>query len=209
MICQCPLGAALPTIPVSDCPQDFGQIQKVIFQRMYNGTTLNTISGTTAGTLATWQTNLTASDGKKMIVSPYIQAPTTEAGDPITFGGGNDTVDGIEEIVGTNPTTFSGVIRKSTQDVIKELKKLGCENIGVYLIDQHGRIGAIKTTSGTPATTTWSPIPLRSFFVGDKTFGGLNEPDGNVIQWSFVPNWSDNFDILVPNFNPLTELKAA
>ena len=38
MICKCPAGTALPDIPVSNCPEGFGQIQKVAFQRLYKST---------------------------------------------------------------------------------------------------------------------------------------------------------------------------
>lgn len=38
MICKCPAGTALPDIPVSNCPESFGQIQKVAFQRLYKNT---------------------------------------------------------------------------------------------------------------------------------------------------------------------------
>lgn len=40
MICECPAAAAIPTIPVANCVESFGQIQKVAFQRLVkeNGT---------------------------------------------------------------------------------------------------------------------------------------------------------------------------
>ena len=141
------------------------------------------------------------------MVSPYIQAPATEAGDPITFGGGNDTLGGVEEIIGRNPTTFTAVIRKMPQDVIKALKEMQCESwngdLGIFLFDENGAIGAIadEKTEGT-----YYPIPIRSLFVGDKVFGGLEAPDSNNIQWSFAPNYSDNLKLIAPEFNPLTDL---
>ena len=43
--CQCPQSAALQTIPASGCPESFGQIQKVVFQRLYKADgSKNTIS---------------------------------------------------------------------------------------------------------------------------------------------------------------------
>jgi hypothetical protein len=54
------------------------------------------------------------------------------------------------------------------------------------------------------------PIPIRSLFIGDKTFGGLEAPDSNAIQWTFLPNYSDNFWICTPTeWNPLTDLVPA
>ena len=34
-MCSCPAGAALPQIPNASCPQDWGQTQKIIFQRIF------------------------------------------------------------------------------------------------------------------------------------------------------------------------------
>ena len=139
-----------------------------------------------------------------------IQAPTAEGGAPRTFGGGNDTLGGVEEIIGREVTPFTGVIRKSPQNIIKALKELQCEswadNLGVFLFDENGAIGAIKDTA---VATKFYPIPIRAFFIGDKTLGGLEAPDSNAIQWSFLPNWSDDLVIIAPEFNPLTDLKPA
>lgn len=208
MICECPAAAALPDIPTSKCAEDFGQIQKVAFQRLRkdDGTRNSFTTAKPITTLASWTPLLTAADSTKIVVSPILQAPTTEAGDPITFGGGNDTPGGAELIVGTNATTFTGIIRQVPQSIIKALKQLMCEsqadNLGVYLFDHNGAIGAL----GSDTAGTYYPIPIRSFFVGDKVFGGLEEPDSNGIQWSFRPNWSDDFKVVAPEFDPLSDL---
>lgn len=211
MICKCPLGAALPDIPDFTCPETFGQIQKVAFMRLYNSTGKKNSFATeaTIGKKASWTTYLSANDDTKIVVSPYIQAPSAEAGEPRTFGGGNETPGGIEEIVGRNPTPFTGVMRKMPQSIIKALKELECEaaggNLGVFLFDENGAIGAIQDAE-TP--TTHYPIPIRSLFIGDKTLGGFEAPDSNGIQWNFLPNWSDDLAIVAPeDFNPLTDLK--
>lgn len=212
MICKCPAGTALPNIPVSNCPESFGQIQKVAFQRLYKSTGEKNSFKTDAGIekKASWTPLLSADDDTKIVISPYIQAPTAEAGAARTFGGGNETLGGVEEIVGREPTPFTGVMRKLPQKIIKALKELQCEswgdNLGVYLFDENGAIGAIKDAK---TEGTYYPIPIRSLFIGDKTLGGLEAPDSNAIQWSFLPNWSDDLAIIVPeDFNPLTDLKA-
>lgn len=213
MICKCPAGTALPDIPVSNCPESFGQIQKVAFQRLYKSTGEKNSFTTTAGIgkKASWTPLLSADDDTKIVISPYIQAPTAEAGAARTFGGGNETLGGVEEIVGREPTPFTGVMRKLPQKIIKALKELQCEswgdNLGVYLFDENGAIGAIQDAK---TATIHYPIPIRSLFIGDKTLGGYEAPDSNNIQWAFLPNWSDDLAIIVPeDFNPLTDLKAA
>lgn len=203
----------MPDIPVSNCPESFGQIQKVAFQRLYKSTGEKNSFTTDAGieTKASWTPLLSADDDTKIVISPYIQAPTAEAGAARTFGGGNETLGGVEEIVGREPTPFTGVMRKLPQKIIKALKELQCEgwgdNLGVYLFDENGAIGAIQDAK---TATTHYPIPIRSLFIGDKTLGGYEAPDSNNIQWVFLPNWSDDLAIIVPeDFNPLTDLKAA
>ena len=117
----------------------------------------------------------------------------------------------MEEIIGREPSTFNAVLRSVPQSIIAQLKKLQCEaqggNLGVYLIDENGAIEAIQDSA---TATTFYPIPIRSLFIGDKTHGGLEAPDSNNIQWSFLPNYSDQLDIVVPSdFNPLTDLVPA
>lgn len=203
----------MPDIPVSNCPESFGQIQKVAFQRLYKSTGEKNSFKTDAGIekKASWTPLLSVDDDTKIVISPYIQAPTAEAGAARTFGGGNETLGGVEEIVGREPTPFTGVMRKLPQKIIKALKELQCEswgdNLGVYLFDENGAIGAIQDAK---TATTHYPIPIRSLFIGDKTLGGYEAPDSNNIQWAFLPNWSDDLAIIVPeDFNPLTDLKAA
>lgn len=203
----------MPDIPVSNCPESFGQIQKVAFQRLYKSTGEKNSFKTDAGIekKASWTPLLSADDDTKIVISPYIQAPTAEAGAARTFGGGNETLGGVEEIVGREPTPFTGAMRKLPQKIIKALKQLQCEswgdNLGVYLFDENGAIGAIQDAK---TATTHYPIPIRSLFIGDKTLGGYEAPDSNNIQWAFLPNWSDDLAIIVPgDFNPLTDLKAA
>lgn len=209
--CQCPAAASLETIPAVVCTESFGQIQKVAFQRLHNANgEKNKFDAQSAITaLASWTPKISAEDSTKIVVSPYIQAPTNEAGAARTFGGGNETLGGVEEIIGREPSPFTGVLRKIPQPVIKAMKSLQCEaavdNLGVYLFDENGRIEAIKG-----GDNVYYPIPIRALFIGDKSHGGLEAPDNNAIQWQFLPNYSDDLAIVVPaDFNPLTDLKPA
>lgn len=207
--CGCPAGAHLADLEIADCKESMGQIQKVLFQRVYKSAgTLNSMTAPTQK--ATYTSLLSAADGTKMIVSPYIQNPTSEPGAARTFGGGNQTLGGIEITIGREPTTFTAIIYQESQKTIAQLKQYMCENVGVYLIDENGNIGCIVDNIGNP--TSYMPIPIGKLFVGDKKLGGFEEPDSNTIEWSFFPNWSDNFYIIkrdTLDFNPLTDLVNA
>ena len=214
-LCSCPAATALTTIPAASCSESFGQIQKVAFERLRkaDGTVNSFTTGTSTGIdkLAAWTAKMAKTDGEKVVISPYIQAPTQEAGAARTFGGGNETLGGVEIVIGREPSTFTGVMRAVPQNIIKAMKALQCEaqadNLGVFLFDENGNIEAIEdeTTAGT-----YYPIPIRALFVGDKAHGGLEAPDNNAIQWTFLPNYSDNLKIVAPSdFNPLTDLVPA
>ena len=207
-LCTCPAAAALTTVPAVTCPESFGQIQKIAFQRLRKADgTVNKFDSTSSILLkASWTAKMAAADGSKIVISPYIQAPTQEAGGARTFGGGNETLGGVEMVIGREPSAFSAVIRSCPQSVIKALKALQCEaqgeNLGVFLFDENGAIECIKSGS-----TDYLPIPIRSLFIGVKSHGGLEAPDSNPISFSFLPNYSDDLTIQVPtNFNPLTDL---
>ena len=219
-LCSCPAASALSTIPAVQCVESFGQIQKVAFMRLKkaDGTVNSFVDGSSTGIdkLAAWTAKMALTDGGKVVISPYIQAPTSEAGEARTFGGGNETLGGVELVIGRNPTSFSGVFRAVPQAIIKVIKELQCEaqadNLGVILFDENGNIEAVKgsTLVESTATPTYFPIPIRSLFVSDKTHGGLEAPDSNNISWTFLPNFSDDLAIVAPSdFNPLTDLKPA
>ena len=203
-MCSCPAGAALPQVPNASCPQNWGQTQKIIFQRIFK-TAGNKNSFTQTASikqLSSWTALFSASDGTKCVITPYVEAPTADGGDAITFGGGNDTVGGTTKVIGHNPVNMSFVMRQMTQDVIKALKGLQCEDeLGVYLVNGDGQILAISS-----AENTYTPIPIRSLFISDLKLMGLDNPDENALSFSFLPNWSDDAVVVTPEFNPLTDL---
>lgn len=203
-MCSCPAGAALPQVPNASCPQNFGQTQKIIFQRIFKtaGTKNSFTQSASIKQLSSWSTLFAASDGTKCVITPYVEAPTSDGGDAITFGGGNDTVGGTTKVIGRNPVNMSFVMRQMTQDVIKALKGLQCEDeLGVYLVNGDGQILAISS-----AENTYTPIPIRSLFISDLKLMGLDNPDENALSFSFLPNWSDDAVVVTPEFNPLTDL---
>ena len=204
--CGCPAGAHLADLDIAECKESMGQIQKVIIQRIYKSTgEKNKIPAETIKSKTTIAALASAADGTKIVISPYIHNPTTEPGAARTFGGGNQTLGGIEIVIGREPTAFSGIIYQEAQSTIKTMKEYSCENIGVYLIDENGNIGALTDDKGT----NYMPIPIGKFFIGDKKLGGFEEPDSNTIEWNFFPNWSDDLVIVKAtelDYNPLTDL---
>lgn len=203
--CGCPGSAHIAELEIDECKESFGQIQKVAFQRIYKTAgELNSVAEPLKK--ASFSTLFSASDGTKMVVSPYIQSPETEPGAARTFGGGNQTLGGIEIIIGREPTSFAGVIYQESQKLIAQMKQLMCENIGVWLIDENGNLGCLVDKHDSP--TKYMPIPIQGLFIGDKKLGGFENPDSNSIEWKFLPNWSDSLYLIKRDkldFNPLTD----
>ena len=194
-------------VPTS-CLEGFGQVQKVIFQRVFDGAVKNEIVIVTdnPNVLATWTTLQAAADGTKVTISPHLQNPESEAGAPRTFGGGNQTTDGIELIIGSEPSTFTSIIYNTKQHIAEALKGYMLEQgLGVFLVNEDGNIAGITDDILTP--TTFAPFPIQSFFVGDKKLGMYEAPDENAVQWSYPANWSDKFLVVETlDFNANTDL---
>ena len=194
------------------CPENFGQIQKIAFQRLASDGTRNGFTTTDIKKLASWETFFGAADDTKITVSPFINAPASDGGGARTFGGGNETLGGVAEVIGSEPVTFNARLRGIPQSIIKVLKSYMCDakvnNLGVYLINENGQIEAIDGGAGaTEGSRIYYPIPVKAFFVGDKIHGGLEAPDSNAISWSFAPNYSDDLVVVTPEFNA-TELES-
>ena len=210
-ICTCPAATAIGEVPNVSCPETFGQIQKIAFQRLRkaDGTKNSFVTASPITAKSSWTALLAAADGTKVIVTPYVNAPADSGGDARMSGGGNDDLGGVPETLGGNPVQFTGSLRAIPQEVIKALKPLICEanagNLGVFLFDENGLIEAIKdeNTAGT-----YYPIPIRGLFFGDKIHGNYDAKDSNAISWYYTPNYSDDLAIVKPtDFNPLTDLQ--
>ncbi len=207
-ICSCPVGTSIPSIPNQGCPSNFGQIQKIAFQRIFSsGTTRNKfVEGTGSdanpiGALDSWSDLLSATNGTKVVISPYVEAPASEGGDAITFGGGNDTPGGETRTIGRNPVNMTFVMRSIAQSIVKAMKGLSCENLGVYFFNGDNQVLSLKGGSDEHM-----PIPISNLFVGDLMLNGLDTPDSNALSFQLKPNWSDDVEISELEFNPLTDL---
>ena len=210
LLCGCPAAAAITSPSLQACFEDIGQIQRLLFQRKYStGTTLNsfTIASANPNVLASWTPLLAAVDGTKVVQTPYIQGVEMTAGEPVTFGGGNDTLGGIETIVAVDPSTFNASFHRRSQIEIDNMKALMCEVLSVYFIDEYGRIIGLANDNGTPTTFRGFPMAEGTMFIGDKVFGGRTAPDMNALRFQLLANWSDDLYVVTPtNFNPLDNL---
>lgn len=206
-ICECPPAAAIASISLLACIEQFDQLAKVAVQRLKQADgTVNKFDNTTdIKLLASWTAKLALTDGEKIQVTPTIQEPENEAGAARTYGGGNLTLGGIEIVLGSESSNFTAKFLQQPQLTMAQLKGYSCEQIGLYLIDKSGNIGCLVNDLETP--TEYYPIPVYSWRVGDKVFGGFEGVDYNPVSWSFLEDWSDKFAIVKPtDFNAFTDL---
>jgi len=204
LLCSsCTIGAAITDI-TTGLTEGVGQIQKLYFQRTKDAGSVQTIAIADAPLLATWTALETAIDATKFQATDYINNPTNEVGEERTFGGGNATRDGIEITLGTDNSTFEALFYNVAQQTIAEIKALTCEELSVFFINECGDIWGLTDDPATP--TTFRGIPIFNLFVGDKKFGGFEEPDSNEIRFRMTPNWSDNLHSITPSdFDALTD----
>lgn len=209
---SCPASAAIPSITSATCLENFGQTQKLAFQRVFASAGVkNAFTATGLGDIklkASWDTFLAAADATKAQMSPVVEQPAITAGAARTKGGGNATVGGINKVIGSEATTATFLINVSKQAIIAQLKDFQDElSLGVFMFNEYGQIGCLVDDPATPAAYYPIPIASQTLFVGDKSIMGLEDEDNNVLSWNFYPNWSDKFVVVTPtDFNPLTDL---
>ena len=180
------------------CGIRYGQVQKIAFTRIGN---LFSNSSNPITDLASWTAFLSAEDSTKIVVTPYVEAPTMEGGDEKTFGGGNTTLDGIIMVLGSQPIRISFALRNYPQTIISALKVLTkIKDLGVFLFNDNGGIICLQEGG------TYLPIPIRALFVGDLILSGRTQPDRNTMKFSFKSNYSDKLVVVKPNFSPVNDL---
>lgn len=193
--CTCSFSTALGDITAKRCGEDFGQLQLLVFQRLNSTNKLAMTGGVIAESAFT--TPLAAADDTKIIVSPYLYNPDVAAGDSQTWGGQNQTPNGVTFYMGADGTEITAELRMASQDVIKQMKDLICEaqsgRLGVYMLDGNGCIKGVKHYSSAtpPALDGLTPIPIKSLFVGDLNMKGSGEPDYNSLKIQLPAGWSD------------------
>ena len=180
------------------CGIRYGQVQKIAFTRIGN---IFSNSSNPITDLASWTAFLSAEDSTKIVVTPYVEAPTMEGGDEKTFGGGNTTLDGIIMVLGSQPIRMSFALRNYPQAIISALKVLTkIKDLGVFLFNDNGGIICLQEGG------TYLPIPIRALFVGDLILSGRVQPDRNTMKFSFRSNYSDKLVVVKPNFSPVNDL---
>lgn len=208
---ECPVPSQIVDIPVDLCPFDLGQIVKFGITRLYSsGTTLNSIAYSDADNLASWSSLITATGNTKVQFSPLIGNWLTDPQDANIAGEGNETPDGVGIVTSLGKTDVTYNLLQPHPSIAAALKSYVSEgiNLGVYLVNNAGKIIA-KADSSTSPTTVY-PIPIRKYFLNDRAVGGLDNFDTHPGGWTFLPGWSDNLVMIEPSdFDALVALQGS
>ena len=180
--CPVPTGIASAVTVLNPCPDDVGQIQKLIFWR--RGNSIASIA--TALIKATWDALLMATDDTKAIFSPFVANVESPFSEPREFGGGNETRWGSPIRKGGQSTTFKASMYQEDQDVIAALKDLACEALDVLFVNEANQL--IYNDIG--GVVYGFQIAENSFNVSVKGFGGQDDADMNIMTFNLKPNWS-------------------
>lgn len=195
----CPLPTAIESIVTAEtCPVNFGQIQKLVFWR--HGQYLAAVA--CAETESVWTTRLAAADATKAVVTPFTSGASLTPGEARSYGGGNDTLDGIELILGSEPGVFTGKFLQYPTSTVALLKQLMCEDLDVIFINENGQFG-YRSVSGA-----FYGFHTRGMFVGDLSLPGYAEPSGNTITFKIPSSEMDGFTISSATDFALTMLNS-
>lgn len=211
LLLTCPSPAELTDVPVVACPFDPGQIQKIGFQQLYDSAgDLNSITSTDIVTLAAWTDLLEATDETKVQFTPLIGNFVTAPAEPNRAGEGNETPDGTGIITSLGQTPATWELIQPHPSITKALRTYFSygNNLGVYLVNQHGKIVCKVDDPTTP--TVCYPIPIRAFFINDAGGNGFDTYFKCLAGFTFTAGWSDNIAMFTPSdFNALLQLQGS
>lgn len=205
--CVCPLAAAIPSFAAQDCPENIGQIQKLVFQVGQSTAPFDSsVPANDQNLLSVWTAYKSATDSTKIAVTPFIGGdPIIGAGAAITTGGGdNSTLNGVEQVEGKNPAPFTCFYRSQNAAFQTTMENLFCwqDQLTVYFILVGGRIMAESVT-----TTAIKGFRIQTPTILDVENNGFGTDDRNAVSFYMPAGWSKNRVIFTPSgFNPLTQL---
>jgi len=200
LTCTCPTATSISNITAITCPENVGQIQKMVFAR-----SIDIADVATAILALTWTNLFAAADDTHAVPTPLIDNPVIEFGAIITVGSGNEVRNGIPKVVGSEPTKFSFTLRTFPVATIRSMKELMCEpDLEVIFVNEDGYL--IHTVDAATGILV-EGFPVSEYWISDKKIGGFNALDEHMMEFSMPENWSDYLTITDPtaNFNPLTD----
>lgn len=209
MTITCPLPTALTAITAVTCPFKLDQVVKLLFQRRQAAVPFATLAD--LQTKGDWTDFMAAIDSTKVVVSPIFAGMVIPPSEALTVGGNdNSTFNGIREYNGEGAVTVTGVFKNMPQSAKIQLDLLtqeslasavGVSNLTAYFVNRSGAIAASNKTG----TEYWG-VPIFNFRISNLGSEGFNAPNVNNFSFDLMDGWADKLKLVVPTFDPLTEL---
>lgn len=198
---ECPKPAAIPNISDYECPINFDQIVKIIFQR--SGYTF--ASEAALKDLATWTPLLTATDDTKVQVTPYFSGLVLPPSEPLTEGGNdNSTVNGIPLYLGEGFIGVAGqfiglppsVAEQLRDYTVESISSIGVTDLVAYFVNRFGQLIHNNLTG----------FPIYNWRLSSVGSEGFNKHNKTNFSFSMTGEWDAAAVVTKPTFNPLTAL---
>lgn len=206
----CPKPTALTAITATTCPEELGQIQRIILVRRgfvkWNTVTPAsnlpaTITLLVPTAVAGWTILKAAVDNTKVIVPPLFGGDIVVAPGEAGFFGGNDnsTLNGEAYHTGVAPSTFTARYDSLTAAQTLQLKNLICESLEVYFVNQDGDIIGRRNGSN------FTGFDAINVLLNTRALNGFNTRDSNNITFQMDKDWDTTFEKITPtDFSALT-----
>jgi hypothetical protein len=194
--CVCPPLSEIEDIPQGGCPENIGQIVRLIFIRRGNPIAATAAA---AALLATYTAALAAVGDGKIQVSPgLLEALVIPPAEPITEGGDdNSTPLGRQIVVGESTIIVESMIRNVPSASIAVMRKYRCEDLALGFVNEFGEIGFNKQG------LEMHGFPVHAFYAGSKGNDGKNTQDKGKIRFGMDADWRDSIVLIKPtDFDP-------
>ena len=202
LIINCPLPDAIPNGVETDCPEIFGQISKIAFQKIQSAPSF---TKTTVGLKATWTPLLTAVGDTKVVLSPLISNFVIPASALLSEGGNdNTTINGIRNVRGLGTVTATGILKNITALTKKAIQDLfpftkapapGITLLWAYFITTDGKVICKSNGEG---------FPVYNLALTDPKLEGFNKDNDFDLSLDMEGGWSDDFMTVHTDFKPMT-----
>lgn len=162
-LCSCSGG--VPGWGLADCFTGVDRATSIAFQRLKNGSTVNSISPLI--TQISWEALLyTKVAGTRISVLNDIKTYTSDRDDEIT-----ETIDGIDYSVSQGKKMISFVVVKPPMGLQNYINSIACQSTGFYLPTASNQL----IGTGVAGTTTLKPIPIQKGTLTTKAIDGTKE----------------------------------
>lgn len=202
----CPAPTAIASIPATDCPVRWDQIQKILLRRINGREALSTTNILLSATITPL---LTETDDTKLIVSPFISnlvIPTTEA----LKEGGNDntTINGVPILRGLGFAAATGQIKNISAATAAAIRAItpetavqpGQTDIEVMFVNKDG-----KVIAQNPSSTLVTGFPIYNLVLTDVGSEGFGKDNVHNLSFDLAPGWSEKHAMYTPtDYNALT-----